>query len=31
MLRRFGVEIADQTMSGWMRQCAELLDPYMSG
>ena len=27
MLRRFGVEIADQTMCGWMRQCAELLDP----
>jgi transposase len=27
MLGRFGVEIADQTMCGWMRQCAELLDP----
>jgi len=27
MLRRFGVEIADQTMCGWMRQSAELLDP----
>ena len=27
ILRRFGVEIADQTMCGWMRQCAELLDP----
>lgn len=27
MLRRFGVEIADQTMCGWMRQTAELLDP----
>jgi transposase len=27
MLRRFGVEIADQTMCNWMRQCAELLDP----
>jgi transposase len=27
MMRRFGVEIADQTMCGWMRQSAELLDP----
>lgn len=27
MLRRFGVEIADQTMCGWMRQSAELLAP----
>jgi transposase len=27
MFRRFGVEIADQTMCGWMRQAAELLDP----
>lgn len=27
MLRRFGVEIADQTMCGWMRQSADLLDP----
>ena len=28
MLRRFGVEIADQTMCGWMmRQTAELLGP----
>jgi transposase len=27
MLRRSGVEIADQTMCGWMRQSAELLDP----
>lgn len=27
MFRRFGVEIADQTMCGWMRQSAELLDP----
>ncbi len=27
ILKRFGVEIADQTMCGWMRQCAELLDP----
>jgi hypothetical protein len=26
ILRRFGVEIADQTMCGWMRQSAELLD-----
>jgi transposase len=24
---RFGVEIADQTICGWMRQSAELLDP----
>src|ERR1700722_9292964 len=24
---RFGVEIPDQTMGGWMRQSAELLDP----
>lgn len=27
MLRRLGVEIADQTMCGWMRQSAELLTP----
>ncbi len=27
MLRRFGVEIPDQTLCGWMRQSAELLDP----
>lgn len=27
IFRRFGVEIADQTMCGWMAQCAELLDP----
>ena len=27
ILRRFGVEIPDQTMCGWMRQSAELLDP----
>ncbi len=27
MLRRCGVEIGDQTMGGWMRQCADLLDP----
>ena len=27
ILRRFGVKIADQTMCGWMRQSAELLDP----
>jgi transposase len=26
---RFGVEISDQTMCGWMRQSAELLDPDM--
>jgi transposase len=24
---RFGVELSDQTMGGWMRQCADLLDP----
>jgi transposase len=24
---RFGVELNDQTMCGWMRQCAELLNP----
>lgn len=27
MMRRFGVEISDQTMCGWMRQSAELLAP----
>jgi transposase len=27
MFRRCGVEISDQTMCGWMRQSAELLDP----
>lgn len=27
ILRRFGVEIADQTMCGWMRQSADLLVP----
>src|ERR1017187_8592107 len=27
MMRRFGVEIADQTMCGWMKQSAELLTP----
>jgi transposase len=27
MFRRFGVEISDQTMCGWMRQSAELLVP----
>jgi transposase len=27
MFRRLGVDIADQTMCGWMRQSAELLDP----
>lgn len=27
IFRRFGVEIPDQTMCGWMRQSAELLDP----
>ena len=24
---RFGVEMSDQTMGGWVRQCADLLDP----
>jgi transposase len=27
MFRRWGVELSDQTMGDWMRQCAELLDP----
>jgi transposase len=27
MFRRHGVEIADQTMCGWMGQCAALLEP----
>jgi transposase len=27
IMRRFGAEIADQTMCGWMRQSAELLTP----
>ena len=27
IFRRFGVEIPDQTLCGWMRQSAELLDP----
>jgi transposase len=27
IFRRFGVEISDQTLCGWMRQSAELLDP----
>jgi transposase len=27
MMRRFGCEISDQTMCGWMRQSAELLAP----
>ena len=27
MLRRTGVDLADQTMCGWMRQSAELLEP----
>ena len=25
IFRRFGIELSDQTMCGWMRQCAELL------
>ena len=27
ILRRFGVELSEQTMGGWMGQCAGLLDP----
>jgi len=27
MLRRHGVELSEQTMCGWMAQCAQLLDP----
>jgi transposase len=27
IFRRFGVDLSDQTMCGWMRQCADLLDP----
>lgn len=27
IFRRFGVELSDRTMCGWMRQCAGLLDP----
>lgn len=27
IFRRFGVELSDRTMCGWMRQCADLLDP----
>jgi transposase/DNA-binding phage protein len=27
IFRRWGVELSDQTMCGWMRQCAELLEP----
>lgn len=27
MFRRFGVELSDQTMCGWMGQCAALLEP----
>lgn len=27
MFRRSGVELSDQTLCGWMRQCADLLDP----
>jgi transposase len=30
IFRRFGVELSDQTMCGWMRQCADLLDPLYS-
>jgi len=27
MLRRHGVELSDQTLCGWMAQCAQLLQP----
>lgn len=27
IFRRFGAELSDRTMGGWMRQCADLLDP----
>ena len=27
MFRRFGVELSDQTLCGWMAQCAALLEP----
>lgn len=27
MFRRFGIELADQTLCGWLRQSAELLEP----
>jgi len=27
MFRRFGIDLSDQTMGGWMAQCAQLLDP----
>ena len=27
IFRRFGVELSDQTMCGWMRRCADLLKP----
>jgi transposase len=27
IFRRLGVELSDRTMCGWMRQCADLLDP----
>jgi transposase len=27
MFRRFGVELPDQTLCGWLRQSAELLEP----
>jgi len=27
MFRRFGIELSDQTMCGWMGQCAALLEP----
>lgn len=31
MFRRFGVELSDQTMCGWLRQSAELLVPLYEG
>jgi len=27
MLRRFGIELSDQTLCGWLRQSAELMEP----
>ena len=27
MFRRYGIELSDQTLCGWMAQCAELLQP----
>jgi hypothetical protein len=27
MFRRFGVDLSDQTLCGWMAQCTQLLEP----